>query len=251
MQVRRIASRTAVAGFSLVELAIVLVIVGILMLSLIRTLSSQVEQRNFDDTRRYLEQARELVLAFAIVKGRLPCPATATSSGDEWPTGGVACATNYGGWLPARAIGYQQVDSGGYAIDAWGNRIRYAVSNTTWGTGLAARFTKQHISSDPTAAWLVTTTPSDLVICGSATGITGTSCNTAPSVTNQNVVVATIFSTGKIGAIACATCLDKAANTNGDQVFVFHTPTPDFDDQFTWITVGELYGKLISAGVLP
>ncbi len=25
----------------------------------------------------------------------------------------------------------------------------------------------------------------------------------------------------------------------------------EFDDQFTWITMGELYGKLIAAGVLP
>ncbi len=44
---------------------------------------------------------------------------------------------------------------------------------------------------------------------------------------------------------------------NGDRGFVFHTPTPstaangEFDDQFTWITAGELYGKLIAAGVLP
>jgi len=40
-------------------------------------------------------------------------------------------------------------------------------------------------------------------------------------------------------------------------VFVYHAPTTsdaangEFDDQVTWITVGELYGKLISAGLLP
>ena len=48
-----------------------------------------------------------------------------------------------------------------------------------------------------------------------------------------------------------------AANLNGDPIFVSHVPAPsgaangEFDDQFTWITVGELYGKLIAAGVLP
>jgi len=38
---------------------------------------------------------------------------------------------------------------------------------------------------------------------------------------------------------------------------VYRTPTPvgaangAFDDQFVWITARELYGRLISAGVLP
>lgn len=257
MQVRRAASRTAVAGFSLVEVAIVLVIIGTVLLSLMSTLSSQIDQRNFDDTRRRLDQARELVLSFAIVKSRLPCPATAASAGDELPSGGGTCNTNYAGWLPARAIGYQQVDSGGYAVDAWGNRIRYVVSSTQWGTTPFARFTKQHVSGDATAAWSLTNAPSDLVVCGSATGVNSTSCNTAPVVTNQGVLVAIIFSTGKNGALTCASCTDEAANNGTDQVFVYHTPTPssatggEFDDQFTWITVGELYGKLIAGGVLP
>lgn len=248
-------------GFTLTELAVVLAIVGLLLGSLMYTLSAQIEQRNFEETRRRLELARELLLSYAFVNGRLPCPAictdapTCTAGGGEAPTGGTTCTSSYGGFLPARTIGYQQVDSGGYALDAWGNRIRYAVSATTWGTG--AQFTKQHVASNTSAAWSISTTPSDLVICASATGITATTCGTATIVTNQNVVVAIIFSTGKNGAFPCATCTDEAANTNGDQVFVFHTPAPtgaaggEFDDQFTWLTVGELYGKLIAAGVLP
>ncbi len=257
MRARGDPARVDVRGFSLVELAVVMSIVAFLLGGLMYTLSAQVEQRNFEETRRRLEQARELLIGFAIVNSRLPCPATAASAGAEFPAGGGICTLPYTGWLPARTVGFQQTDAGGYAVDAWGNRIRYAVSATAWGTTPFARFTKQHVSSDPTAAWVINTTPADLVICGSSTGITGASCNTAPSVTNQNLVVALIFSTGKNGAIPCATCLDEAANTNVDPVFVFHTPTPstaangEFDDQFIWITVGELYGKLIAAGVLP
>lgn len=254
-------------GFTLTELAVVLAIVGLLLGSLMYTLSAQIEQRNFEETRRRLELARELLLSYAFVNGRLPCPAictdapTCTAGGGEAPTGGTTCTSSYGGFLPARTIGYQQADSGGYALDAWGNRIRYAVSATTW-TGGAGMFTKQHVTST-TSAWSVSTTPSDLEICVSATGITTTSCNTAARVVNTSVVVAIVFSTGKNGAITCASCTDEAANTNipADQVFVYHAPTPDrpdtpttneeFDDQFTWITVGELYGKLIAAGVLP
>lgn len=169
------------------------------------------------------------------------------------------CTSNYGGFLPAVTIGFQTVDAQGFALDAWGNRIRYAVSATAWGTTPFARFTKQHISSDATAAWLVSTTPSDLVICGSASVVTGTTCGSAPSVTNQNVVVALVFSTGKNGALTpCTGCLDERANTMVvDPVFVSHTPTSsgaangEFDDQFMWLTAGEVYGKLIAAGVLP
>lgn len=249
-------------GFSLVELAVVMTIVAFLLGGLIYTLSAQVEQRNFEETRRRIEQARELLLSYVIVNARLPCPAictdppTCSAGGVEAGGGAAACTSSFGGFLPGRTIGYQQTDANGYALDAWGNRIRYAVSATTWGT---ARFTKRHSSIPITDAWLVNTTPTDLVICGSATGITAASCNTAPSVTNQNLVVALIFSTGKNGALTpCATCLDERANTIVvDPVFVFHTPTPstaangEFDDQFTWITVGELYSRMIAAGALP
>jgi len=67
-------------GFTLVELAVVMTIVAILLASVVYTLSAQTEQRNLDETRRRMETARELLLSFAIVNGRLPCPARYTSS---------------------------------------------------------------------------------------------------------------------------------------------------------------------------
>src|SRR5215470_16773011 len=68
-------------GFTLTELAVVMTIVAFLLASLMYTLSAQSDQRNFDETRRRLEQARELVLAFAVVNGRLPCPARSAATG--------------------------------------------------------------------------------------------------------------------------------------------------------------------------
>lgn len=251
-------------GFTLTELAVVMAIVALLLGGLMYTLGAQTEQRNFEETRQRLEAMREMLLSYAIVNGRLPCPAvctdaTCSAGGVEAPAGGGTCTNYYSGYFPARTVGYQNVDSNGYALDAWGNRIRYAVSNTTWSSG-AGMFTKQHA----TTSWSVGTSPADLVICSTSTGINATSCNTATPVTNTGVVVAIIFSTGKNGSIACPsgmTCPDETANTNSDQVFVYHSPTPDrsdtgavseeFDDQFTWLTVGELYSKMISAGVLP
>ena len=293
--------RTPVAGFSLVELAIVLFIVGILMLSLMSTLSSQVEQRNFDDTRRRLEQARELLLGFAIVNGRLPCPARSaataipvTAAGDEVRNAAGDCIgdaiTDYyggviaagppvvtGGFLPARSIGFQQTDAAGFAVDAWGNRIRYAVSGAVPINSPGPPSICRPLGVAPVAPHFTSATnlkangidcrPSDLLICkstGVVPAMSAISCGGAPAGANQimtqNLVVAIIFSTGKNGATG-GTGADEAANLDGqgnvNPAFVFHTPTPstaangEFDDQFTWITVGELYGKLIAAGVLP
>ena len=244
-------------GFSLIELAVVLAIVGLMLGGLMYTLAAQTEQRNFEETRRRLEQVRELLLSFAIVNGRLPCPATSTSAGYEDGTAGACTSPGpYGGWVPARTIGWQQVDAAGYATDVWGNRLRYAVANLI--TNCSGSSTTPHFTNATNLkANGISCQPNDLLVCNSATGITSTTCGGASNqVMSQSLVVAIVFSTGKNGATGSAG-LDEAANINGDRIFVSHPPASssagngEFDDQFTWITVGELYGRLISAGVLP
>lgn len=251
-------------GFTLTELAVVFFIVALLMATAMFTLSAQNDQRNFEETRRRLEAARELVLAFAIANGRLPCSGTAT--GDEAYTGtatppGVLppCASPWGGFLPGRAIGFQITDTNGFALDAWQNRIRYAVSsNTVALVGCLGTSTQPHFT-DPVnlRANGITCQPGDLVICSrSPTTVTANVCDAGTSVTNQNTVVAIIFSTGKNGATG-GTGLNEARNLDNNRLFVSRTPDPpgavggEFDDQMLWITAGELYSKLIAAGRLP
>jgi prepilin-type N-terminal cleavage/methylation domain-containing protein len=240
-------------GFTLTELAVVFAIVALLLAAGLYTLAAQTDVRNFEETRRRLEMARELLLAFALVNGRLPCPATA--SGAEAMTTPPNCDATYGGFLPAQAIGFQIVDGNGFAIDAWGNRIRYAVSSTA-PTCAIAPTTPHFTNAANLRANGISCQPNDLVVCNSASVITATTCGTATPVTNQTTLVALLFSTGKNGVSGSAG-IDEAANVNGDRVFVWHTPTPagfangEFDDQMTWITVGELYSKLIAANLLP
>jgi type II secretory pathway pseudopilin PulG len=283
------------AGFSLTELAIVFTIVALLLASAMYTLSAQTEGRNIADSQRRLEEARDLLVGFAMVNGRLPCPARYTSSASN--SGGMesfcvagagTCAgtetttvqshgncSNFGdGFLPAVAIGFTPTDASGFALDPWGNRIRYAVASktanpagatscqTTAGVTLVGQkylYTKTRATGES----LIGCVPDEVVVCASGTGVTGTTCGTATSVTNANVVAAVVFSTGKnyitaatAAAAAAAGRTDEAANLNGDGVFVWHTPVGSgeanaFDDQILWLPAPLLYSKLIAAGVLP
>lgn len=243
-------------GFTLVEIAVVLAIIGLLLGSIMLTLGTRVEQQARSETQRKLEEAKELLLAFAVVNGRLPCPATAAAgSGDEAPTGGDVCTSNYGGFLPASAIGFQPTDPAGYALDAWGNRIRYAVSATQWGTTPFARFTKTHVPNSATAAWSISQAPADLLICSGAT-VSTTACDAGASAANASTVVAIVYSTGKNGPSG-GTGTHESRNLDGNAMFVMRQPDPEgfahgaFDDQMTWIPVGVLYSRMIAAGVLP
>jgi prepilin-type N-terminal cleavage/methylation domain-containing protein len=265
---RRLSAQRA---FSLVELAVVLAIVGLLLGTAMYTLSAQTEQRAREETQRRLEQARDALIGFAVANGRLPCPANGGATGVEAETtpGIGDCSFPYNGFLPAITIGFQPVDAQGFALDAWNNRIRYAVAQTlnaatcVGGPPTLPHFTnktrlKQNgLSCQPNT--------NDLLICKSTqtapAPVPGNCGPASNSVTNANpsgTVVAVILSTGKNFASATAGAgPDEAANLDGNSVFISHTPSPagapggEFDDMMIWIPVGSFYGRLATAGVLP
>ena len=231
-------------GFSLVELAVVLVIIGFLMVSGILAFNAQVDTRNYEETTRRLNAAAEHVLAFAIANRRLPCPAAPSSTGVESITGAV-CNNGLNGFLPAQTIGFPYYDSDRYALDAYGNRIRYAVASAI--TGCTGSSTTPHFSS---AANLkangMSCRPNDLDVC------TSSAC--AARVIAQQTAVFVLISTGKNGAFTSQYVADEIENTNNDARFVSRTPGGDadsFDDIVLAVPVGVLYARLTSAGVLP
>ena len=268
--------RRTASGFTLTELAVVLTIVAILLSSLMWTLSAQTEGRNRDETLRRLEQSKELLLSFAIVNGRLPCPARCSNApacnaggdgGDEQPAGGGACTDGYAGYLPGRTLGFQPVDPAGYALDAWNNRIRYAVAQTSSGAQPNHFTNAANLKTNG-----ITTTPTDLLICASSTaaGFNAATPTCGPAannntVTNQTVVAAVVWSQGKNWATMPAGNVDEQINNksrlpaplNNNPTFVWHDPRPvgatggEYDDLLLWIPVGQFYGRMIAAGVLP
>lgn len=257
------------AAFTLVELAVVLMIVGLLLSSLTYTLAAQTEQRAREQTQRMLEQAREALVGFAISNGRLPCPASSTSNGLEAPAGGGDCSNYNDGFLPAVTLGFHPTDSSGYALDAWNNRLRYAVArniNGCSGTSAVPHFTSKAALKQNGMSCLPSST--ELLVCKSSTSVPAPapgSCGASGNaVTNNGTVVAIVLSPGKNFPLAqTATAAqsagksDEAANLDGNTVYVSHPPAPgganggEFDDQVLWIPVGLLYGRLTAAGVLP
>ena len=231
-------------GFTLVEMAIVLLIMGLLLGGGLSVLSVQIEQQKFKDTQKILEDAKDALVGFAIANGRLPCPATAASLGVESPAGGGVCTNPYNGFLPAVTLGIPGADANGLLPDAWqtpANSIRYAVT-----TSNANAATVTNGIQTTTMATFEATAPLKLRVCASATGITATTCGAATALTNSAVAV--IYSLGKNTGSAGP---DEAANQNNDQVFVSHTPTATFDDQMTWIPSNILYNRMLQAGRLP
>ena len=239
-------------GFSLIELAVVLVIVTLLAGGLLVSLSAQREEAARQETQRRLQDARDALLGFAAANGRLPCPAAPNATGIEAPAAGGTCTAPWNGYLPAVTLGLGPTDRNGYMVDAWENPIRYAVTTVLDGGSscATASFTTSH---GVKTAWNSgSTLAADLSVCTSANGISGTTCASGFKLTGDAVAV--IFSLGSNGGTTTAG-LDEAANTNNDRAFVYHTVTTGganpFDDQVIWLSPNILYNRLIAAGRLP
>lgn len=263
-------------GFSLLELAIVLTIVGFLMAGLLPTLSSQVETQRIRDTRKQLDEIKDALIGYATANGRLPCPASSTSNGNEsfctsasgscgaeiispTPTpnpGHGHCKNPYDGFVPAASLGLAPVDSQGYMLDGWNNRIRYAVT-----TANSYAFTKTSGMQTMTIPLLAP----DLYVCASSPNPgspsqSAANCGTATALTISAPAV--IYSTGINGGYGGGGT-DELANANpysnptgspnsyDDKVFVSHEQTPTFDDIVVWLSPNILISRMIAAGQLP
>lgn len=241
--------RNSQSGFTLVEMAVVLVIVGLLLGGLLIPVTAQMEMRGYSQTNARLAEIKEALIGYAIINGRLPCPATAASNGLEsfcpagTPTGACVGAettvvqthgncsaqgTNvFSGFLPAATLGIAPQDAAGFAVDAWGgnaiNRIRYAVSSITVA-GTAHPFTTATVPTLTTpgmktvaASGMGSFSTQFLYVCGTKT--TATAAPLANCVTAAGAVqladnaVFVIYSVGKNAATG-GTSTDEAVNPN-------------------------------------
>ena len=234
-------------GFTLVEMAIVMIIFGVLLAAFLTPLQAQRNIAFQRETETLLAQANQALLGYAQANGRLPCPATNNGTaafpddtGTANPNASGACVQSVG-FLPAATLGLQPADAQGFAVDAWNNRIRYAVT--------AANANAFTTSNDMNDLGMAALTP-ELRVCATSTAV---GCTAAINLLNNAVAV--IFSLGETGAQASGGA-DENANLDVDTVFVSHdiaaagAANGAFDHLVTWISPYTLYNAMIQAGQL-
>jgi prepilin-type N-terminal cleavage/methylation domain-containing protein len=263
------------AGFTLIEMAVVVVVIGLLLGGLLIPLTRQIEQRKISDTQQRLARIHDALIAFAIAQGRFPCPADGSpgSNGVEaFVVGGSAadgrCANptgfgSFNGYLPGATLALNNVDGQGYALDAWGlqqNRIRYAITDQTVN-GVQHAFTKSGGMSAAGMQALSNSSNTYLYVCVSATGITNTACsNIAPPTPDPNALargdaVFVILSLGSNAATSSPGGPDEQENLSIYPRFVSRVASNqsgnEYDDLVLWGSRYTVIGRLVSAGQLP
>ena len=78
-------SKRSVAGFTLVELSIVLVIIALLAGGLLLSVGAQQEQAARSITEKRIADTLDALIGYAAANGRLPCPAAPATTGVEAP----------------------------------------------------------------------------------------------------------------------------------------------------------------------
>jgi len=259
-------------GFSLVEMAMVLVIIGLLLGGLLMPLTAQIDQQKIGETRKSLAEIKEALAGFAIVNGRLPCPANgsiaadAASAGQEATTGTGAlliCTTTIGSGVPSNSGVLPWATLGLSETDAWGRRFTYRVTSSFADGADGAG------SSGGTAACTTSPTASGVSfqLCsnGNMRVLTASSGGTSLA-TN---IPAIIISHGKNGFGAFTRTgtqittvgadENEAENTDGvadtDYVDREIDLNPDtaatFDDIVVWVSPNILFSRMVAAGRLP
>lgn len=236
-------------GFSLVEMAIVLMIVGLLLGGLLVPLSAQIEQRNNSDTQKSLAEIKEAIIGYALANGQLPCPADPTLATGVANAGiaRITCTTvtNSSGALPWATLGVSETD-------AWGRRYTYRVTSDFADTIGSSTYGGCIPSPIPTLASFGLCSSGNLNVLSAASGGVNIAGN----------VPAVIISHGKNGAgaytpqgtpLPVASNADEQENSDGSAYnnYVSHIPTPTFDDLVVWISPNILLNRMVAAGKLP
>ncbi len=269
-------------GFTLVEIAIVLVVVSVLLGYTVALFPLQQELKQYRNAEAEVDKIINSLIGFAQVNGRLPCPDTTAAvalDGLEDSVDAIINATGaagadgfwdscaaYSGFIPTATLGITgDLDANRNLLDPWGAPYRYHVTNMNSdadGLPLTAAaidlVSPNGVREEGISA--VVNLPPDLVICDNRTAV---AANDLVCEAGANVVfgtaVAVILSTGKdrltVLSNIQAENIDDLNNGTNDKVYI-KVPRNDstaakFDDVIKWISPNQLFSKMIEADQLP
>ena len=235
-------------GFTLVELAIVLVIVALLTSGLLLGVSAQRNAAENIDAQRQLENIREALLGYAMANGRLPCPAIPTlpntdanAGSEDRPNPSSPCNRTFG-VLPWATLGLPETDP-------WGNRFTYFASS---------KFTAQLTAGAQSSFTLSTGDPNANPPDNAGTANIKESSGAGANIASDLPAVIVSHGSRSGGAYQATgaklpTSADpnEASNSNATQTFISRTPSDTFDDLVTWVVPSILKSKMVAAGRLP
>jgi prepilin-type N-terminal cleavage/methylation domain-containing protein len=234
-------------GFTLIEMAVVVLLMGIVLTMGLRVLQATQENAAWSETRLKQDRIKVALIGFLRTNGRLPCPDAALPPTGVEPVSCLAAAGR--GVLPWRVLGL----SIGDAQDGWSNFFTYRVANGTpatsknWttkvgGTAFSLReltvplatFTYQERSDAGVLGAAITPNPVVMLI---SHGKNGAGARTVRGTTVMPLPVG----------------VDELANANAASTsFVMRTPTSvtaapggAFDDVVTYMTPNQLFQPML------
>jgi prepilin-type N-terminal cleavage/methylation domain-containing protein len=204
-------------GFTLIEIAIVMVIIGLLTGGGISILKVLTERKARNENADYLQQAKEAVLGFANINGRLPRPDT-NGDGQE-----DACANPCVGSLPFINLNIAP-------NDAYQRGVKYEISDNPENLRTDLRTTCNTLS-----AWNPASGNRPLLIESGSPG--------------SFAVAAVLVSGGPMDADGAGGTFDAVAgagggnNITGTPNYIRSSPADTFDDVVVYIGGYDLYSK--------
>jgi len=207
-------------GFTLVEMALVMLILGFLGVGLLSSMSGWMENRNYVDTRRQMDRIEEALMGHVLATGG-GFPAADTDQD------GLADVGQALGELPWRTLGLSRR----HGLDAWGRPLRYHVDGNY-------RETLPPMPPDTVTGLRVEDFVSDQPL----------------TLDNPNAPVVVLVSYGANGN------LEGSCSDNGDADPLYRLgngaacPGPNpvaLDDEVRWISRYTLLGRLVDAGIWP
>ena len=257
-------------GFTLIELAVVLVIVGILAGSFITTLGSRIDVTRRAETIDEMEVIKQALYGYAMSNNfiHLPCPdcrnAACIKVVTNFPNDGVedrvgsVCDVDVAdaiavelpiGNLPWQTLGLGDGDS-------WANRYSYWVSSSVSDDSRSFMLTQP---VPPVPLWNIAWNTAQInTRIGVAAAPISASAITIIMSQGKNGYGAINLQNVANPAVPPAN-LDEVENANDDLIFVSRTQTDvgvsalvgEFDDILVWISEYELKAKMVEAGRLP